>query len=194
MIHFGPRCDTFKSQFYTLWACSCLRSISIVSTPKTWNILMMYFDLITYVLNVCRFRWWIDVAPRRFSNLVGTDVSSTRDENILQWYILKTLHSPQSLCLFLTSMVHKTVQFPVVNALHARFIIKFSYARFEYSLNFSMRGSNFPGKLGQYHGWRRPCIVRTSTALFQIMTWRRPGDKPLSELMVVIHICVDFME
>ena len=35
--------------------------------------------------------------------------------------------------------------------------------------------------------------INNNTALFQIMAWRRPGDKPLSEQMMVsllMHICV----
>ena len=35
--------------------------------------------------------------------------------------------------------------------------------------------------------------INNNPALFQIMAWRRPGDKPLSELMMVslpMHICV----
>ena len=37
------------------------------------------------------------------------------------------------------------------------------------------------------------CSINSNTALFQIMAWRRPGDKPLSEPMLVrslTHICV----
>ena len=37
------------------------------------------------------------------------------------------------------------------------------------------------------------CLINNNPALFQIMAWRRPGDKPLSETMMVsslTHICV----
>ena len=37
------------------------------------------------------------------------------------------------------------------------------------------------------------CPINNITALFQIMAWRRPGDKPISEPMMVslpTHICV----
>ena len=37
------------------------------------------------------------------------------------------------------------------------------------------------------------CLINNILALVQIMTWRRPGDKPLSEPMMVrlpTHICI----
>ena len=54
--------------------------------------------------------------------------------------------------------------------------LEWKYLNFEISLKFIAKGS-----------------INNNPALFQIMAWRRPGDKPLSEPMMarlLTHICV----
>ena len=116
-----------------------------------------------FLLNICQFRWVI-FGLGNYIIRTNEDQGEAQNMHITKLSIINTLRPRQNGCHFLDD-VFKCI-----------FLNENVWIWIKISLKFVPKGphNNIP-------------------SLVQIMAWRRPGDKPLSEAMIVsllTHICI----